>query len=103
MAIKGCYRSCSGTGDFDDNKVEMTLEEFKKWLMRFDENKDGRISRQELQDAMRATGVWFSRFKSKDGLKSADKNHDGFIDGNEINNLKEFALKHLGVKLLLIN
>ncbi|KAI5656207.1 hypothetical protein M9H77_25000 [Catharanthus roseus] len=96
MAIKGCYRSAT----FDDNKVEMTLEEFKKWLKRFDEDKDGRISQQELQNAMRTSGVWFSGFKSKDGLKSADKNHNGFIDDNELNNLKEFVLKHLGVRIV---
>lgn len=94
MAIK-CY-----PGGSSDGKVEMTLQEFKKWLKKFDADKDGRISQEELRVAMRTAGVWFTIFRTKDGLKSADKNHDGFIEENEIGNLQDFALKHLGVRIV---
>lgn len=97
MAFK-CY-----SGDSSDGKVEMTLQEFKKWLKKFDGNKDGRISPEEFRVAMRTAGVWFPNFRTKDGLKSADKNHDGFIEENEISNLQDFALKHLGVRIVSIN
>lgn len=95
MAIKTSYRSISGSGE-----REMSMQEFKKWLKRFDADKDGRISREELREAIRATGGRFTRWKSKLGVRSADGNGDGFIDGHEIDNLVEFAMKHLGLKIV---
>ncbi|XVF64033.1 hypothetical protein PTKIN_Ptkin09bG0134600 [Pterospermum kingtungense] len=80
-----------------DGKREMTIDEFKRWLKKFDEDKDGRISRDELADAIRASGGWFARRKSNQGIRSADANGNGFIDDNEIRNLADFAEKHLNV------
>ncbi|KAL3514503.1 hypothetical protein ACH5RR_027220 [Cinchona calisaya] len=77
----------------------MNHEEFKKWLKEFDEDKDGRISRRELQEAIRAMGGRFTRWKSMIGMKLADKDPVGFIDGHEIYNLKNFAPKHLGIMI----
>lgn len=95
MAIKTCYRSLSGSGE-----REMTMQEFKKWVRKFDADEDGRISKNELRDAIRATGGWFSGRKSKQGMQSADANGNGFIEGNEIHNLVEFAKKQLHVKIV---
>ncbi|KAI3737113.1 hypothetical protein L2E82_27108 [Cichorium intybus] len=81
----------------------LTMKEFKKWLMTFDENKDGRISRDELRQAIRLTGggcFSFSTFKAWRGVKSADANHSGYIDYDEIESLVEFADKVLLLKIV---
>ncbi|KAK9270052.1 hypothetical protein L1049_025625 [Liquidambar formosana] len=83
-----------------DGKREMSMEEFKGWLKKFDADKDGKISKDELREAIRATGGWFSKWKSRRGVRTADANHNGFIDDNEINNLEEFAQKQLGVRII---
>ncbi|MBA0818628.1 hypothetical protein Gohar_028307 [Gossypium harknessii] len=84
-----------------DGKREMTIDEFKRWLKKFDDDKDGRISRDELANAIRVSnGGWFTRRKSKRVIRSVDANGSGFIDDNEIKNLAEFAEKHLNVRIL---
>ncbi|KAA3476446.1 polcalcin Phl p 7-like [Gossypium australe] len=86
-----------------DGKREMTIDEFKRWLKKFDDDKDGRISRDELADAIRVSrGGWFTRRKSKCIIRSVDANRNGFIDDNEIKNLAEFAEKYLNVKILYL-
>ncbi|XP_048130562.1 calmodulin-like protein 5 [Rhodamnia argentea] len=80
-------------------KGVMTKEEFKKWLATFDTNKDGRISKEELRHAIRATGAWFPWLKANKAVHAADTNGDGFIDENEMNNLVDYAEKHLNVKI----
>ncbi|CAI9115745.1 OLC1v1016735C1 [Oldenlandia corymbosa var. corymbosa] len=80
-----------------DGTVPMTVHEFKKM---FDADRDGRISEEELRRAVRGMGGWFPKMKAKKGLKSADKNGDGYIDDDEIVNLKDFALKHFGIRII---
>ncbi|KAL5992777.1 hypothetical protein ACLOJK_013696 [Asimina triloba] len=80
---------------------EMTIDNFKAWLKRFDINGDGRISRDELQKAIHTAGVWFSWLKSAQALKQADANHNGFIEDDEIENLVAFAHKSLGMKIMV--
>ncbi|KAG6749120.1 hypothetical protein POTOM_046163 [Populus tomentosa] len=88
MAIKTCCFSVDG-------KRVMNIEDFKRWLRKFDADKDGKISRKELEDAI--PGGWFTRWKGKAVIRSADSNGNGFIDESEIDNLVEFAQKYLGV------
>ena len=83
-----------------DGKTEMTVDELKRWLRSLDTDKDGRISKKELADAVRESGGWFARWKGKRGIRSADSNGNGFVDENEISNLVEFAQKILGVKII---
>lgn len=83
-----------------DGKREMSLDEFKRWLKKFDTNQDGQISREELRDAIRFAGGWFASLKSKRGVRSVDANGNGSIDENEIKDLAEFAEKHLNVRIL---
>ncbi|XVF36258.1 hypothetical protein REPUB_Repub19eG0042500 [Reevesia pubescens] len=83
-----------------DGKRIMTIEEFKMWLKKFDADKDGRISKQELRNAIYETGGRFGGWKSKRGMRAADVDGSGFIDENKINNLVEFADKYLGLKIL---
>ncbi|PIA46329.1 hypothetical protein AQUCO_01500092v1 [Aquilegia coerulea] len=77
-------------------KRKMTVEEFKEWV---DKDNDGRISKAELREALRSVGGWFTKWMSDHGVKSADVNHNGFIDDNEISYLVSFADKHMGVKI----
>ncbi|KAF3633952.1 putative calcium-binding protein 1-like [Capsicum annuum] len=83
-----------------DGKLEMNLEEFKEWLKKFDVDKDGKISKEELQEVVRSTGGRFCRIKGWRGMKFADTNKSGFIDENELNNLVEFAQKYLHVRIV---
>ncbi|KAJ0754699.1 putative EF-hand domain-containing protein [Helianthus annuus] len=84
----------------DDGRRELTIKEFKRWLMRFDTDKDGRISKSELRQIIKATGGWFSGLKGRAGIKSADKNGNGYVDECEIENLIQFAQKELGVRII---
>ncbi|KAI8549899.1 hypothetical protein RHMOL_Rhmol06G0060900 [Rhododendron molle] len=97
MAFTSSYATRSVS---TDGKREMTIDEFKKWLKKFDINGDGRISEEDLREAVRASGGWFPGRKSKVGIRSADANGNGFIEESEIRNLAEFAQKHLGVKIV---
>lgn len=79
---------------------ELTPEEFKKWLKKFDANGDGRISAEELREAIRAKGCWFAKAKANRVLNAVDTNSNGFIDDNEINKLVVFAARQLGFKIV---
>lgn len=94
MAIKS-------RGIASDGTRLMTLDEFKEWLKKFDEDKDGRISRSELQEAIKFTGSRLAFWKSWLGLRSVDHNGNGFIDDDEISGLADFAHKQLGIKLII--
>lgn len=83
-----------------DGKQGMTMEEFKCWMRKFDSDRDGKISREELREAIRVSGGWFSGWKSSRAIRSADSNGNGNIDDDEINGLVEFAQKHLGIKVV---
>ncbi|KAE8665185.1 BRI1 kinase inhibitor 1 [Hibiscus syriacus] len=83
-----------------DGKCVMTIDEFKRWLKKFDEDRDGKIRRDELADAVRVSGGRFARRKSKRGIRSMDDKGNGFVDEIEIKNLAEFAEKHLNVRIL---
>ncbi|KAJ1291907.1 hypothetical protein BS78_02G352100 [Paspalum vaginatum] len=91
MAIRGVPSS----------REDMTLEDFKAWLKQFDADGDGRISRNELREALRhrLRGGWFTTWRSGRALRHADKNSSGFLDDSEIENLVAFAQKDLGMKI----
>jgi calmodulin len=80
--------------------ADMTVDEFKEWLQRFDVDRDGRISRDELRRAMRAIRTRFTGWRSRQGINYADADGDGYIDDNEIDGLIEFAQKSLGLKIV---
>uniref|UniRef100_J3LPI0 EF-hand domain-containing protein n=1 Tax=Oryza brachyantha TaxID=4533 RepID=J3LPI0_ORYBR len=78
--------------------INLPPAEFKKWLMKFDINNDGRISGAELREAIKGFGcsAWW---KSIVALHQADKDRNGYIDELEIENLVTFAQKVLGIKV----
>ncbi|GFS46570.1 hypothetical protein Acr_00g0103030 [Actinidia rufa] len=51
-------------------KREMTMEQFSEWLAGFDTDKDGRISRDELREAVHVNNGWFSTWKSNPWMES---------------------------------
>lgn len=90
---------CVQTTSSRDGRREMTVEQFKQRLKRFDGDRDGRISKSELREAVLANGGWFSRWKGHRGIRMADHDNDGFIDESEMKNLVEFAQAEFGVKI----
>ncbi|GJN33109.1 hypothetical protein PR202_gb21675 [Eleusine coracana subsp. coracana] len=89
MAIRGIHNS----------RDHMTVEEFKEWLKQFDTDGDGKISRNELREALRRRGGWFTTMRSGRALRQADKDNSGFVDETEVENLIAFAKKDLGMKI----
>ncbi|KAJ6954965.1 hypothetical protein NC652_006415 [Populus alba x Populus x berolinensis] len=73
----------------------MTMAQFRIWVKTLDADKDGKISKDELADAVRGNGGWFAGWKGKRGVKAADANGNGVIDDSEIDMLAAFAQKHL--------
>ncbi|KAJ9567562.1 LOW QUALITY PROTEIN: hypothetical protein OSB04_003528, partial [Centaurea solstitialis] len=86
MAFKTSYM----TKNSDDGRRELTVNEFKRWLMKFDTDKDGRISRKELRQGYRMMVFQVERHRR-------NQNGNGFVDGCEIENLIQFAEKELGI------
>ncbi|KAJ7009181.1 hypothetical protein D5086_004693 [Populus alba] len=83
-----------------DGKREMTMAQFRIWVKTLDADKDGKISKDELADAVRGNGGWFAGWKGKRGVKAADANGNGVIDDSEIDMLAAFAQKHLGIIII---
>nr|GEZ77762.1 putative EF-hand domain pair [Tanacetum cinerariifolium] len=78
----------------------MTVDEFKAWLRTYDDNHDGRISQEELKEALHGLRIWFGRWKAKTAMKSVDSNRSGTIDSpTEMEKLVKFAEKHLHMKI----
>ena len=78
---------------------EPTVEEFRAWLAQFDADRDGRISREELQHALRSLNVWFAWWKAREAMRAVDANRNGSVDGDEMGRLYAFAHKHLHLKM----
>ncbi|KAJ6954966.1 hypothetical protein NC652_006415 [Populus alba x Populus x berolinensis] len=101
----------NGNGVIDDSEIdmlaafaqkhlEMTNAQFRIWVKTLDADKDGKISKDELANAIRGNGGWFAGWKGKRGVKAADANGDGVIDDSEIDMLAAFAQKHLGIIII---
>ncbi|KAG8094237.1 hypothetical protein GUJ93_ZPchr0012g21416 [Zizania palustris] len=83
---------------------EVTVEEFRAWLGQFDADGDGRISREELQRALRSLNLSFAWWKARLGVRAADADRDGAVavagaGDDEVGRLFAFARSHLNVKI----
>ncbi|MQM23570.1 hypothetical protein Taro_056636 [Colocasia esculenta] len=74
-----------------------TLEEFLDCLRRADADGDGRISRSELQHALRALGLRCPRVKARRAMANSDHNLNHTIDNDEeLKELLEYARRNWG-------
>ncbi|KAK1620067.1 hypothetical protein QYE76_025600 [Lolium multiflorum] len=78
---------------------ETTVEEFWAWLAQFDADGDGRISLEELREALRSLDVWFAWWKAREALRDADANRNGLVDPDEMGRLYAFARRNLHLKM----
>ncbi|CAL9103227.1 calcium-binding protein CML38-like [Musa acuminata AAA Group] len=78
---------------------EMTAGEFRAWLRQFDADRDGRISREELQRALQSLHTWFAWWKARAAMKEADVNRNGVIEEEEMGRLIAYANEHLRMKI----
>nr|GEV49914.1 putative EF-hand domain pair protein [Tanacetum cinerariifolium] len=76
--------------------------EFKTWLMTFNDDKDDRISKDELRQAIHVMegGRFTTLIKGRRRVRSVDTNRNGYIDYDKIEKLVEFANKTLGLQVV---
>lgn len=78
---------------------EMSINEFRAWIMRFDADRDGSINKDELKHALHSIRSWFTWWKAREAIKEADTNANGQIDAKEIEKLATYAQHHLNMKI----
>ncbi|XP_044444587.1 uncharacterized protein [Triticum aestivum] len=78
---------------------EVTAEEFWAWLGQYDADHDSRISREELQRALRSLNLWFASWKARERVQAADANRDGAVGKEEAGRLFAYAQRQLGSKI----
>ncbi|KAL8513952.1 hypothetical protein ACS0TY_013171 [Phlomoides rotata] len=81
-------------------KGELSMEDFKKWLSKFDKDGDGQINVAELREAIRATGGWFSKMQANRVLEAIETKSIKISDNEQISKLIVFALKRFGLKIV---
>ncbi|KAH7652835.1 EF-hand-containing protein [Dioscorea alata] len=82
------------------DEKRMSKEQFKEWLKTVDVDGDGKISKQELTNALRALGLHFSGWKAGRGIVHADLNKNKHVDGDkEISALIAYANKRWGMNI----
>ncbi|KAL5992782.1 hypothetical protein ACLOJK_013701 [Asimina triloba] len=73
----------------------LAASEVKRWIQSVDKDKDGRISKEELQAALKGLKLWFTRHRSGRAMKKADKDCNGFIDSvEEFKEFENFVREH---------
>ncbi|KAM3237313.1 hypothetical protein P3S67_011737 [Capsicum chacoense] len=66
-------------------------EQVKGMLMKYDKNRDGKLSKQEIRLAFKEMGLHLCRWKTGKALRFADKNGDGYINEDEMIELVQYA------------
>ncbi|EEF38761.1 conserved hypothetical protein [Ricinus communis] len=79
---------------------DMSVNEFKAWLRQFDIDHDGRLSREDLKEALQSMSIWFAWWKSRQAMKEVDTDRNGLIDNpKEIEKLIKYAQQRLHMKI----
>jgi len=89
--IKSVDQDHNGTIEFDEfvqlmaDKLSGTIDdaEMLAAFKQFDKNGDGKITKQELKEAMHNLGQKLSDQEIEEMIKGADKNNDGSVDYKE--------------------
>ncbi|KAF3672037.1 hypothetical protein CQW23_29971 [Capsicum baccatum] len=68
-------------------------QQVKGMLKKYDKNRDGKLSKQELRFAFKEMGLHFCRRKAGKALRIADNNGDGYINEEEMTELVQYASK----------
>ncbi|KAH7567406.1 hypothetical protein JRO89_XS07G0067100 [Xanthoceras sorbifolium] len=74
-------------------KIAVTEEKLKRLFRRFDTDGDGRLSKQELEDAFHSIGSSFPGWRAWRALCHADANGDGYISEHEFDGLVKYCVK----------
>lgn len=75
----------------------------REWLHQIDTDKNGRLTRQELKDALRTFHLRFKGLRARFAVKDADFNSNGVIDLNNEEEMKEmiaYVQKHWGKHMI---
>lgn len=73
--------------------VSVTDDQVRGIFNRYDVNKDGRLSKQELKDAFACLGSRMPGVRALLARKHADVDRDGYINQSEFEKLVEYTLK----------
>lgn len=80
--------------------ISMEQREFLDLLERADENNDGRLSKDELRNALKASGLHFTRIRAWVAMRKCDLNQNGVIDGdNEMVKLLNYARQNWNISV----
>ncbi|KAM3342023.1 hypothetical protein CQW23_10830 [Capsicum baccatum] len=71
----------------------LSEEQVKGMLKKYDKNRDGKLSKQELRFAFKEMGLHFCSWKAGKALRFADNNCDGYINEDEMNEFVQYASK----------
>ncbi|XP_059284018.1 probable calcium-binding protein CML10 [Lycium ferocissimum] len=82
---------------FKDASIPVTEEQLEKVLKRYDENKDGKLSKQELKTAFKEMGLRFCGWKASRAFHHADINGDGYISKDEMKELVKYSSNKWGI------
>ncbi|RVW40574.1 hypothetical protein CK203_081457 [Vitis vinifera] len=73
--------------------LPLSEEQQQRLLQKFDFDKDGRLSKKDLELGLRQMGLRFCRWRAGRALRHADLNKDRYISKDEINELVKYATK----------
>lgn len=73
--------------------VPLNEAQLKSWFTLFDANKDGRLSKEELKNALEGLGSTFPAWRAWRALRHADENGDGYISEEELDGLVKYIVK----------
>ncbi|XP_021285104.1 probable calcium-binding protein CML15 [Herrania umbratica] len=81
------------SSDIKGAAVVVSEDQVRGIFNRFDANKDGRLSKQELKDAFASLGSRMPGVRAWLALQHADANGDGYISEAEFDKLVKYTLK----------